>query len=199
MSKLTLLHIGSRSPRDDRSPSYYEPQDDNDTDYLSAGYKMQRTPSDHSMAGSFRSKRSSSFTADRKPPLLSPKPQYSRSRSATFSNQPQLQENTPSPRHMEVDIKVSYTPSDDDSRYSSAVQSPVPSRKNTAKRAPPPPPPPRIKKEYVEALYDLNAQHEGDLSFQYGDRIQVLEKSDTTLDWWKGKIGGKTGMFPGKK
>ncbi|KAI8883885.1 BAR-domain-containing protein [Backusella circina FSU 941] len=192
---------GSRSPRDHR-PSPYSQQDDNDTDYLSAGYQMQRTPSDHSMTGSFRSKRSASFTTDRKPPLLSPKPTYARTHSATFSNQPLLQENTPSPRNTETAyIKVTYSSDDDDSsRYSSAVESPV--CQNTIssevkkKRTPPPPPPSRTKKEYVEALYDLDAQQEGDLSFRYGDRIEVLEKSETTADWWKGKIGGKTGMFP---
>lgn len=67
------------------------------------------------------------------------------------------------------------------------------------KRAPPPPPPSRgtPKKEYVEALYDLPASQDGDLSFSVGDRIEVVERSDNTDDWWKGRIGNRVGMFPG--
>jgi amphiphysin len=73
------------------------------------------------------------------------------------------------------------------------------------KRAPPPPPPSRKysspsppKKEYVEALYELNGPQDGDLSFHVGDLIEVLEKSEKTEDWWKGRLGSQTGMFPGK-
>lgn len=67
------------------------------------------------------------------------------------------------------------------------------------KRTPPPPPPSRgsYKKEYVEALYDLNASQDGDLSFAFGDRIEVIEKSNKSDDWWKGRIGNQVGMFPG--
>ncbi|KAI8643904.1 BAR domain-containing protein [Parasitella parasitica] len=66
------------------------------------------------------------------------------------------------------------------------------------KRAPPPPPPSKkqVKKELVEALYELNAPQDGDLSFCVGDLIEVLEKSDKTHDWWKGRLGDQTGMFP---
>ncbi|GAA5804817.1 hypothetical protein HPULCUR_010325 [Helicostylum pulchrum] len=66
------------------------------------------------------------------------------------------------------------------------------------KKRPPPPPPPSkgTKKEFVEALYDLEGSLQGDLSFSVGDRIEVLEKSDTSDDWWKGKIGNQVGMFP---
>ncbi|KAL9556400.1 hypothetical protein MBANPS3_001890 [Mucor bainieri] len=69
------------------------------------------------------------------------------------------------------------------------------------KRAPPPPPPSKKvanRKELVEALYELNAPQDGDLSFHVGDVIEVLEKSDKTHDWWKGRLGDRTGMFPGK-
>ncbi|KAK4509761.1 uncharacterized protein ATC70_007063 [Mucor velutinosus] len=69
------------------------------------------------------------------------------------------------------------------------------------KRAPPPPPPSKKvanRKEIVEALYELNAPQDGDLSFHVGDLIEVLEKSDKTHDWWKGRLGDQTGMFPGK-
>ncbi|KAG2109626.1 uncharacterized protein F5147DRAFT_691601 [Suillus discolor] len=46
------------------------------------------------------------------------------------------------------------------------------------------------------ALYDFNAVEAGDLSFSKGDVILVTKKSDSTDDWWTGKIGGKEGIFP---
>ncbi|CAO0799410.1 unnamed protein product [Mucor circinelloides] len=67
------------------------------------------------------------------------------------------------------------------------------------KRAPPPPPPSKKvanRKELVEALYELRAPQDGDLSFRVGDLIEVLEKSDKNHDWWKGRLGDQIGMFP---
>lgn len=73
-----------------------------------------------------------------------------------------------------------------------------------AKRAPPPPPvkpkpaaaaPPV---EYVTALYDYEAQAEGDLSFKAGDRIELVEKSENAEDWWTGRLRGAQGVFPGE-
>ncbi|KAI7905714.1 uncharacterized protein BX663DRAFT_484182 [Cokeromyces recurvatus] len=72
------------------------------------------------------------------------------------------------------------------------------------KRAPPPPPPPskrtpagmNNKKEYVEALYDLNAPQDGDLSFRMGDIIEIIEKTEQSQDWWKGRLRDQIGMFP---
>ncbi|KAH8101590.1 BAR-domain-containing protein [Cristinia sonorae] len=70
-----------------------------------------------------------------------------------------------------------------------------------AKKAPPPPPPlkpkPKPAVEYVVALYDFEAQADGDLDFKAGDRIEVVEKSDSTEDWWTGRLNGKQGVFPG--
>jgi len=71
------------------------------------------------------------------------------------------------------------------------------------KRAPPPPPPlkpkpkptPQIK--YVVALYDFAAQADGDLSFNTGDRIELVQKSDSAEDWWTGRLNGVQGVFPG--
>ncbi|KAJ7629350.1 BAR-domain-containing protein [Mycena rosella] len=72
-----------------------------------------------------------------------------------------------------------------------------------SKRAPPPPPPlkpkpkaaPRV--QYVVALYDFAAQAEGDLSFNTGDRIEVVERGATAEDWWTGRVNGQQGVFPG--
>lgn len=71
------------------------------------------------------------------------------------------------------------------------------------KKAPPPPPP--MKRgvsnvppaQYCVALFDFAAQADGDLSFSVGDRIQIIERSDSQDDWWTGKVHGLTGSFPG--
>jgi len=69
------------------------------------------------------------------------------------------------------------------------------------KRAPPPPPAlkpkPKPAVNYVVALFDFAAQAEGDLDFKVGDRIEVVERTDSTEDWWTGRLDGRTGVFPG--
>lgn len=72
----------------------------------------------------------------------------------------------------------------------------------TTKRAPPPIPgkPAAAAKpavQYVVALYDYAAQAEGDLTFNAGDRIEVVEKTASTEDWWTGRLNGVQGVFPG--
>jgi amphiphysin len=73
-----------------------------------------------------------------------------------------------------------------------------------AKRAPPPPPPLKPKPKpaepvvrYVVALYDFEAQADGDLSFNTGDRIEIVEKTASAEDWWTGRLHGQQGVFPG--
>ncbi|KAI7892875.1 uncharacterized protein EV154DRAFT_167315 [Mucor mucedo] len=51
--------------------------------------------------------------------------------------------------------------------------------------------------QFVVALYDYVAQAEGDLSFKKDDKIQIIEKTADTNDWWTGKLNGQTGVFPG--
>ncbi|KAG7090740.1 hypothetical protein E1B28_009830 [Marasmius oreades] len=71
------------------------------------------------------------------------------------------------------------------------------------KRAPPPPPPlkpkPKLapKPQFVVALYDFDAQADGDLSFKAGDRIEIVEKTASAEDWWTGRLNGQQGVFPG--
>lgn len=66
------------------------------------------------------------------------------------------------------------------------------------KKKPPPPPPPAKRKpeEFVTALYDFVGQGHGDLSFKEGDRIKIVEKTQTDQDWWKGELNGVRGSFP---
>ncbi|WVF71288.1 hypothetical protein IAT40_006091 [Kwoniella sp. CBS 6097] len=70
------------------------------------------------------------------------------------------------------------------------------------KKAPPPPPPLKPKPsfnqvKYATAIFDFEAQAEGDLSFHAGDRIEIIERSDNADDWWTGRLNGVTGIFPG--
>lgn len=72
-----------------------------------------------------------------------------------------------------------------------------------AKKPPPPPPPMKPKPkmgpsvQYVVALYDFAAQADGDLSFRTGDRIEIVERTQSAEDWWTGKLNGRQGVFPG--
>ncbi|KAI8584386.1 hypothetical protein K450DRAFT_219612 [Umbelopsis ramanniana AG] len=50
---------------------------------------------------------------------------------------------------------------------------------------------------YVRALYDYNAQAEGDLTFAKDDLIEVIQKTADVNDWWTGSLNGATGVFPG--
>ncbi|KAJ3026209.1 UNVERIFIED_CONTAM: hypothetical protein HDU68_006013 [Siphonaria sp. JEL0065] len=63
----------------------------------------------------------------------------------------------------------------------------------------PPPPPPSggSGTTFVTALYDYQAQADGDLSFQRDDRIEVIERTADPNDWWTGRLRGQTGIFPG--
>ncbi|KAK6441772.1 BAR adaptor protein Hob1 [Oleoguttula sp. CCFEE 5521] len=72
-----------------------------------------------------------------------------------------------------------------------------------AKAAPPPPKPKpgRLSgiptAETVTALYDYEAQAEGDLSFSAGETIEIVQRTGNENEWWTGKIGTRQGQFPG--
>ncbi|KAF2740195.1 reduced viability upon starvation protein [Polyplosphaeria fusca] len=73
-----------------------------------------------------------------------------------------------------------------------------------AKGAAPPPPKPKPSRlsgapatEMVTAVYDYEAQAEGDLSFITGDIIEIISRTQNDNEWWTGKVRGKTGQFPG--
>ncbi|KAJ7754933.1 hypothetical protein DFH07DRAFT_494448 [Mycena maculata] len=52
--------------------------------------------------------------------------------------------------------------------------------------------------EYVYALHDFLPEHEDEVTFHTGERIEVVEKDDLYGDgWWKGRnLAGKVGLFP---
>lgn len=73
-----------------------------------------------------------------------------------------------------------------------------------SKGAAPPPPKPKPSRfsgvplaETVTALYDYEAQAEGDLSFTTGDVIEIISRTQNANEWWVGRIHGKEGQFPG--
>ncbi|KAI8817347.1 uncharacterized protein EV422DRAFT_508947 [Fimicolochytrium jonesii] len=66
---------------------------------------------------------------------------------------------------------------------------------SSATRAAPPSTTPRTS--FVIALYDFDGAEEGDLAFKKDDKIEVLERTPDTNDWWRGKCKGVTGQFPG--
>jgi amphiphysin len=74
-----------------------------------------------------------------------------------------------------------------------------------AKSKGPAPPPPKPKPtrlsgqalETCTALYNYEAQADGDLSFSAGEVIEVTRRTTNENEWWSGKLNGRTGQFPG--
>lgn len=46
----------------------------------------------------------------------------------------------------------------------------------------------------VIAMYDYTAANQDELNFTKGQLISILDK--TNPDWWKGEVGGVTGLLP---
>ena len=92
------------------------------------------------------------------------------------------------------------------SNHSTSVTSPPssPALAAAAKGKPPPPKPKPSRlsgapqAETVTALYDYEAQAEGDLSFSTGDVIEILNRTQNENEWWTGRVNGRQGQFPGK-
>ncbi|OCH88366.1 BAR-domain-containing protein [Obba rivulosa] len=121
---------------------------------------------------------SSSTSSRVPPPMRSPVP------SASFKKAP------PPPPSAGAAAPPPYSPP----APGASVSAPI------TKKAPPPPPPLKPKPkaaQYVVALYDFVAQADGDLEFSAGDRIEVVERTESSEDWWTGKIGDRQGVFPG--
>ncbi|KAK9460965.1 uncharacterized protein V1516DRAFT_674605 [Lipomyces oligophaga] len=51
--------------------------------------------------------------------------------------------------------------------------------------------------EYCTALYAYAAQADGDLTFNAGDRIEIVQRTADPNGWWTGKLNGYQGVFPG--
>ena len=60
----------------------------------------------------------------------------------------------------------------------------------------PKPSPGSLGKDQAIALFTFEADQPGDLSFKKGDVITITKRTDSATDWWTGKIGDRTGIFP---
>jgi len=74
-----------------------------------------------------------------------------------------------------------------------------------AAKSKPPPPKPKPSRfsgvpmaETCTALYDYEAQAEGDLSFTAGEIIEIVQRGASENEWWTGKVAGRQGQFPGE-
>ena len=66
----------------------------------------------------------------------------------------------------------------------------------------PPPPRPRTKPivnnlKKCKAMWDYEAQDQGELSINVGDVIVILGGDSDPDGWWTGRLNGNTGIFPG--
>ncbi|EEQ92694.1 uncharacterized protein BDCG_07814 [Blastomyces dermatitidis ER-3] len=53
-----------------------------------------------------------------------------------------------------------------------------------------------LQKNQAVALFTFDADQEGDLGFKKGEVITIIKKTDKKEDWWTGRIGDRTGIFP---
>lgn len=51
-------------------------------------------------------------------------------------------------------------------------------------------------KDQAVALFTFDADQPGDLAFKKGDVITITKRTENASDWWTGKIGDRTGIFP---
>lgn len=54
----------------------------------------------------------------------------------------------------------------------------------------------QLQKDQAVALYTFDADQPGDLGFKKGDIITITKRTENPTDWWTGKIGDRTGVFP---
>lgn len=53
-----------------------------------------------------------------------------------------------------------------------------------------------IDKDQAIALFTFDADQPGDLGFKKGDIITITKRTENKTDWWTGRIGDRTGIFP---
>ncbi|KAI9673012.1 MAG: hypothetical protein M1817_003176 [Caeruleum heppii] len=53
-----------------------------------------------------------------------------------------------------------------------------------------------LTKDQAIALYAFDGDQPGDLSFKKGDIIDIVKRTESTNDWWTGKVDGREGIFP---
>lgn len=48
----------------------------------------------------------------------------------------------------------------------------------------------------ARAKFTFDAEADGDLGFKKGDIITITKRTENVTDWWTGRIGNRTGIFP---
>ena len=131
------------------------------------------------------------------PQSYSRTPSYNSAASSHGQQQPQSYSRTPSynstasygqQQQQEQPQPYSRTPSYNNAAPAAGLVAP-------SRPAAPVPPPSRV--HYVLALYDYDAQAEGDLSFRKDDKIELVNRTNDVNDWWTGRLRGAIGVFPG--
>ena len=85
---------------------------------------------------------------------------------------------------------------DNDNDYSYS-DSPKPARPTAAKPVfKPRAPAGSVGKDQAVALFTFDADQPGDLAFKKGEVITITKRTDNATDWWTGKVGDRTGIFP---
>ena len=51
-------------------------------------------------------------------------------------------------------------------------------------------------KDQATALFSFKADAPGDLEFKKGDVITITKRTENAADWWEGRIGDRSGIFP---
>ncbi|KAL8817300.1 MAG: hypothetical protein Q9223_003836 [Gallowayella weberi] len=54
----------------------------------------------------------------------------------------------------------------------------------------------QLQKDQAIALFTFDADQPGDLGFKKGEIITITKRTENPTDWWTGKIGDRTGVFP---
>ncbi|CAL8578861.1 hypothetical protein XPA_004632 [Xanthoria parietina] len=54
----------------------------------------------------------------------------------------------------------------------------------------------QLQKDQAIALYTFDADQPGDLGFKKGEVITITKRTENPTDWWTGRIGDRTGVFP---
>lgn len=174
------------------------------------GY-MQRKSSSQS-THSIQSYHSASFKPPASPAISatsdSPSPDpHTRPRISSVPSQTSLSLATPNYTSSAVaspspgDMLAIHAPAGPRADYFTRDRLPSSSMASVAKKKPPPPPPPpkrlpSSQGSWVTALYDFAGQGQGDLAFREGDRIKIIQKTDSTDEWWEGELKGVQGSFP---
>ena len=53
-----------------------------------------------------------------------------------------------------------------------------------------------LGKDEAVALFTFDADQEGDLGFKKGEIITITKRTENSTDWWTGRVGDRTGVFP---